>query len=286
MIQLNGGQVTVGATDFYPEEAPLKRVDVAPFALDATPVTNAQFAAFVDVTGYVTLAEKVPDPADYPGILPEMIIAGSIVFTAPPPGQAVGPESWWSYVPGAQWRLPYGPAFPQAFIADHPVVHIAYADALAYATWAGKRLPTEVESEFAARGGLDGATYAWGEELQPDGKAMANIWTSGFPYRHPAIKQRPYTMAVTRFPANPYGLFDLIGNVWEWTSSDASGSLGNNRCCHAATAPVPGTATVNKVLKGGSHLCAPNYCRRYRPAAKWFQPVDTSTSHVGFRCAR
>lgn len=286
MIRLEGGRFTIGSVDFYPEEAPVRIVEVAPFLLDTAPVTNDQFAAFVAETGYVTLAEIVPDPADYPGILPDMIVAGSIVFAAPPAGQPVGLESWWRYVVGANWRQPYGPEYGAIAPADHPVVQIAYGDALAYAQWAGKRLPTEIEVEFAARAGLDRGAFAWGNELLPGGQPQANIWYSGFPFEHPEHKGPPYTTPVTRYPANDYGLFDLIGNTWEWTSSDAAGPVGNNSCCHSDAAPFVPNSTLHKVLKGGSHLCAPNYCQRYRPAAKWFQPVDTSTSHVGFRCAR
>ena len=285
MIRLEGGQFETGSSDFYPEEAPVGRALVEPFLLDVTPVTNAQFAAFVEDTGYVTFAEIVPNPADYPGILPEMIVAGSIVFSAPPMGQTVGPESWWAYVPGANWRQPYGPEHGAIAPDDHPVVHIAYVDALAYAAWAGKRLPTELELEFAARSGLEGAAYAWGNELFPDGKMMANFWNEGFPFTHPERAGPPYTVPVTHYSANTYGIYDLIANVWEWTSSDANGPIGNNSCCHTVSADCTPSPAVHKVLKGGSHLCAPNYCQRYRPAAKWFQPVDTSTSHVGFRCA-
>jgi sulfatase modifying factor 1 len=286
MIRLPGGRITIGSVDFYPEEAPVQSVEVTPFLLDATPVTNAKFAEFVEDTGFVTLAETVPDPADYPGILPEMIVAGSIVFTAPPRGQQVGPESWWGYVPGANWRQPYGPLHGDLAPADHPVVHVTCGDALAYARWAGKRLPTEIEAEFASRGGLRDAVYAWGDALQPAGGAMANIWHEGFPFTHPERTGPPYTTPVGQYPANGYGLYDLIGNVWEWTSSDATGPVGNNSCCHSGAEPFAANPGRHKVLKGGSHLCAPNYCQRYRPAAKWFQPVDTSTTHVGFRCAR
>jgi formylglycine-generating enzyme required for sulfatase activity len=286
MVQMDGGVFTIGCADFYPEEAPVKQAVVKTFLLDTSPVTNAQFAAFVEDTGYVTLAETVPNPADYPGILPEMIVAGSIVFAAPPKGQPFGPESWWSYVPGADWRTPYGPEYGSIAPDDHPVVHIAYGDALAYALWAGKRLPTEVELEFAARGGLEGAAYAWGDELFPGGKMMANFWSEGFPFKHPQRSRPPYTSPVTHYPPNSYGLYDLIANVWEWTSSDANGPVGNNSCCHSVDSRFVPAPESHKVLKGGSHLCAPNYCQRYRPAAKWFQPVDTSTSHVGFRCAQ
>jgi len=286
MVLLNGGRILAGSTGFYPEEAPCQYVDVAPFLLDRTPVTNAQFTRFVAETGHVTLAEQVPDVADYPGILPEMIIAGSIVFKAPPKGVPVGPESWWAYVPGANWRHPYGPDLGPIAPDDHPVVQIAYSDAVAYARWAGKRLPSQIEAEFASRGGLEAADYAWGDTLLPDGKVMANFWREGFPHQHPDRSGPPYTTPVTQYSANDFGLYDLVGNVWEWTSSDADGEIGNKSCCLTVSQNVPSSPNVRKVLKGGSHLCAPNYCQRYRPAAKWFQPVDTSTSHVGFRCAQ
>lgn len=272
----------MGSDHHYPEEQPARRVFVAPFMIDVTPVTNADFADFVAATGYVTFAERPPDPAQYPGISPDMHEAGSIVFEAPPRAQAVGPETWWRFVRGAHWRLPYGPDGPAA-ISDHPVVHIVFEDAYAYATWAGKRLLSEAEAEFAARGGLEGAAYAWGEELTPGGRMMANFWLTDFPHAHPRCSGPPYTTPVRAFPANGYGLFDMIGNVWEWTSTYAGGAQDGKSCCKPRAITSP---SVQKVLKGGSHLCAPNYCRRYRPAARWFQPTDTSTSHVGFRCAR
>lgn len=271
----------MGSDQHYPEERPLRRVRVEPFLIDPTPVTNAAFAAFITATGYVTFAERTPDKAQYPDLLPEMTEPGSIVFQPPPvSNKPIGPETWWAFVRGANWRRPYGPDGP-AGIPDHPVVQIVYEDAAAYAHWAGKRLPTEIEHEFAARGGLDGAPYAWGEALSPNGELMANIWLEGFPYLHPRLKGAPYTTPVASFPANAYGLYDMIGNVWEWTSTLASDGQTGASCCIAVTSP-----SIHKVLKGGSHLCAPNYCQRYRPAARWFQPTDTSTSHVGFRCAR
>lgn len=286
MICIPGGRTLIGSAHFYPEEMPLREIEVATFLLDQTPVTNAEFAVFVAETGHVTLAETAPDPRDYPGMLPEMAIAGSAVFVAPPLGKPIEPESWWTYVPGATWRQPYGPAFGEIAPPDHPAVHIAYGDALAFARWAGKRLPTEVELEYAAQGGQPVGHYAWGDVLLPQGKLLANIWERGFPYHHPRRKGPPYTSAVGSFPANPYDLFDLIGNIWEWTSSNADGACGNNDCCAFEGTKSSKNPQLRKVLKGGSHLCAPNYCQRYRPAAKWFQPVDTSTSHVGFRCAR
>jgi formylglycine-generating enzyme required for sulfatase activity len=283
MIRIPGGRFRMGSDRHYPEEAPVRTVEVAPFLMDATPVTNAAFARFVAETGYVTFAERPPDPALYPGILPEFRKAGSIVFRALEPGARPRPESWWHFVVGADWRHPYGPDSSIEGLGDHPVVHVVWEDAQAYARWAGKRLPTEAEAEFAARGGLDGATYAWGEELNPDGKLMANIWLQGFPFQHPRQSGPPYTTPVTSFPPNGFGLFDTIANVWEWTATHAGDNPSSKSCCAATETTGP---TVRTVLKGGSHLCAPNYCRRYRPAAKWFQPTDTSTSHVGFRCAR
>jgi sulfatase modifying factor 1 len=282
-MPIRGGRFTMGSDDHYPEERPARQTHVAPFLLDATPVTNAAFSKFVAATGFVTFAERSPDPANYPGLLPEMTRAGSIVFQTPRQKFGpVGPESWWKFVRGANWMRPYGPNGPKAS-DDHPVVHVVWEDAAAFAQWAGKRLPTEVEMEFAARGGLESAEYAWGDELLPNDAARANIWLTGFPHSHPRRRRPPYTTSVTAFPANPYGLFDMIGNVWAWTSTYADGSADGPGCC------IDGNVTsssVYKVLKGGSHLCAPDYCQRYRPAARWFQPTDTSTSHVGFRCAR
>jgi sulfatase modifying factor 1 len=284
MIRLEGGWFAMGSDDHYPEERPARQVEIAPFLIDSFPVTNGRFAEFVAATGYVTFAERAPDPAAYPDILPEMRHAGSIVFRAPRQiaSAPVGPESWWSYVRGACWRSPYGPAGPKA-PDSHPVVHVVLEDALAFAKWTGKRLPTEAEMEFAARGGLEGAEYAWGDELAPDGELRANIWLEGFPHRHPRRRRPPYTTPVGAFPPNGYGLYDMIGNVWAWTSTHADGSADGPGCCAKEAPPSP---SIHKVLKGGSHLCAPNYCRRYRPAARWFQPTDTSASHVGFRCAR
>jgi len=282
MVRLNGGSFKMGSNVHYPEEAPARTVTVAPFLVDRTCVTNAEFSRFVAATAYVTFAEKAPDPAAYPGLRAEMLAPGSIAFVSPgKTAGPAGPESWWRHVRGASWRRPYGPDGPAADPA-HPVVQVVWEDAVAFAAWAGKRLPTEIESEFAARGGLEGAPYAWGEDFMPDGRALANVWRSGFPFEHPDRKGPPYTTPVGAYPANRYGLFDTIGNVWEWTSTDADGSDSETACCSKThTSP-----NVRKVLKGGSHLCAPNYCRRYRPAARWFQPTDTSTTHVGFRCVR
>jgi formylglycine-generating enzyme required for sulfatase activity len=278
------GRFVMGSDEHYPEERPARPVSVDGFWIDESPVTNREFSVFAEDTGHVTLAERPPDPAQYPGILPEMIRAGSLVFTKPAgPVPLSHPLLWWRYCFDACWRRPLGPGSSLAGLEDHPVIHIALEDALAYAAWAGKCLPTEAEWEFAARGGLDGATYAWGDELEPGGRRLANYWEGEFPWRHSRPDGFERTTPVGHFPPNGYGLFDLIGNVWEWTSDnfDRAGPDSRTGCC-APKADVAGT--TRKVLKGGSHLCAPNYCRRYRPAARFPQPIDTSTSHVGFRC--
>jgi formylglycine-generating enzyme required for sulfatase activity len=269
--------------------------------MDESPVTNEQFASFVEATGWVTLAENAPNPSDYPGILPEMIQAGSLCFDSPS-----GPVSlndftqWWSFRFGACWRAPEGPGSTLEGRENHPVVHVTHADAQAYAAWAGKALPTEAEWEFAARGGLDGAVYAWGDELAPAGKMLANYWQGMFPWENLATDGFEGTSPARSFPANGYGLFDMIGNVWEWTDdwySDAPAGKKRGDCCIPANPRgaleresvdpcQPDIQIGRKVLKGGSHLCAANYCERYRPAARYAQPVDTSTCHVGFRCVR
>lgn len=285
MRRVRGGSFRMGSENFYPEERPVRPATVGDFWIDETPVTNAQFARFVRATGHVTQAERAPDPADYPGIDPTLAVPASAVFT--PPDHPVAPSEglgWWQLVPGADWRHPLGPADSSETRLRHPAVHIGYADAQAYAEWAGKALPTEAEWEYAARGGLDGADYAWGDELHPGGKRMAKTWEGSFPWLNTAPETLRYTSPVGRYPANGFGLHDMIGNVWEWTVDDfvdpAVAEQGP-KCCSAAAraATIP-----RKVLKGGSYLCAPDYCQRYRPAARWPQPVDTTTSHVGFRC--
>ena len=299
MIRLDGGTYRMGSEKHYKEEAPVHRVKVDPFWIDVTPVTNAQFRAFVDDTKHVTFAELAPDPKDYPGALPEMLKAASLVFL--PPSHAVDLRDWsqwWTFMQGATWRKPYGNGSSIKGQDDHPVVHVAYRDAEAYAAWAGKSLPTEAEWEFAARGGLDGAEYAWGDEFTPDGKHMANTWQGNFPLENTKLDGWARTSPVKSFPANAYGLYDMIGNVWEWTTdfwSAGHEADAAKACCvpqnprnanaDASYDPrLPDIKIPRKVLKGGSHLCAPNYCSRYRPAARHAEPVDTSTSHVGFRC--
>ena len=293
-----GGNFRMGSDRHYPEEAPAHLVAVDGFWMDQYAVTNAEFQQFVAATGHVTLAEQPPDPADYPGALPELLVPASVVFRKPP--QRVDLRNhfnWWDYVPGACWRHPRGPDSSIEELPDHPVVHIAYRDAEAYARWAGKELPTEAEWEFAARGGRDGAEFVWGDEFTPDGKMMANTWQGEFPIDNQLADGFEWTAPVGSFPANDYGLFEMAGNVWEWTADwyeDRHRTTPG--CCGAVRNPnggikersydkcSPDILIPRKVMKGGSFLCAPNYCRRYRPAARMPQPVDTSTCHLGFRC--
>ena len=285
MRRIEGGQFWMGSDDYYAEERPLRQVTVEGVWIDVTPVTNSQFRAFVQDTGYKTVAERIPTAADYPTADPAMLVPGSAVFVRTPgPVPLNDHEQWWRYKVGASWRHPEGRGSSLVGRGDHPVVHVAYGDAVAYAAWCGKRLPTEAEWEFAARGGLDRQPYAWGDQLNPNGAVPANIWIGEFPWKRGSAWKT--TSPVGAYPANPYGLYDMIGNVWEWTSDDYSMSQGqgSKTCCSAKKASAPGHAV--KVLKGGSHLCAETYCQRYRPAARHPQPVDTSTSHVGFRCAR
>ncbi|GJE44633.1 Formylglycine-generating enzyme [Methylobacterium soli] len=299
MVFLPGGTFRMGSDRHYPEEAPVHRARVDGFWIDRTPVTNAQFRAFVRATGYVTVAETKPRAEDYPGALPHMLQAGSLMFKPPKgPVDLRDWSAWWRFRPGVHWRRPTGPGSSIAGLDEHPVVHVAYADAEAYAAWAGKDLPTEAEWEFAARGGLDGAEYAWGDTFMPDGHHMANTWQGAFPHENRAEDGYERTSPVTAFPPNGFGLHDMIGNVWEWTSDfyAARHPADAPKACCVPSNPRGGPETGSydpgqpavriprRVIKGGSHLCAPSYCRRYRPAARHPHPVDTSTSHIGFRC--
>ena len=299
MIWIPGGAFRMGSDRHYVEEAPAHRVIMDGFWMDATPVTNRQFAAFVEATGHVTVAERKPDPRDYPGALPHMLRAGSLVFSPTPrPVSLEDWSQWWSFRFGADWRHPLGPDSSIRGLDDHPVVHVAYPDALAYARWAGKSLPTEAQWEYAARGGLEGAEFAWGDELTPNGRHMANTWQGAFPFENTAEDGYERTSPVGSYPANGYGLFDMIGNVWEWTCDwyePKHPDEALKACCtprnprggreERSYDPLqPSVRIPRKVLKGGSHLCAPSYCRRYRPAARHPEPIDTSAGHVGFRC--
>ena len=289
MTWVPGGTFLMGSADFYPEERPVLPVSVDGFWIDDVPVTVAEYRRFVTATGYVTLAEQPPDPADYPDADADLLVPGSLVFR-----RTGGPvdlrdfRNWWEYMPGADWRHPGGPRTSCRGRDEHPVTHVAYSDAQAYASWAGKELPTEAEWEYAARGGLDGAIYAWGDEFAPGGQMMANTWQGRFPWENLRTDGYEGTSPVGSFPANGYGLYDMTGNVWEWTCDHflpRHARRPPDSCCGPHT-PHAGPAARQrlKVIKGGSHLCAPSYCLRYRPAARQSESVDTSTCHLGFRC--
>lgn len=299
MVWVPGGEFAMGSDRHYPEEAPAHRVRVHGFWIDSVPVTNDDFANFVNATDYKTVAERVASPADYPGVARENLAPSSAVFIRPPRGIETGNiNNWWAYVRGANWRHPRGPASSIKALGKHPVVHVAYEDAEAYANWAGKELPTEAEWEFAARGGLEGAEFAWGDELEPAGMIMANTWQGEFPWQNRLDDGYEWTSPVGSFPANGYGLCDMTGNVWEWTTDWYQDHERIQRRCCTLENPrgakkessfdpeTQGVSMPRKVIKGGSFLCAPNYCRRYRPAARMAQTVDTSTCHVGIRCIR
>jgi sulfatase modifying factor 1 len=300
MVRLEGGRFNMGSDDHYPEEAPRHPVTVDAFWIDRTPVTNRDFASFVEQTGHVTSAEIAPDPRDYPGALPEMCRPASLLFS--PPAQPVDLtnwSNWWSFAFGTNWRVPQGLGSDYRDLLDHPVVHVSYSDAEGYAKWAGKVLPSEAEWECAAWGGRDECEFSWGNELEPGGVHHANLWQGLFPWQNLCQDGFARTSPVGSFPANGFGLADMIGNVWEWTSDwyQARHPAAKDKPCCIPVNPRGGAKSSShdqcggppiprKVVKGGSHLCAPNYCRRYRPAARHPQPIDTSTSHIGFRCIR
>ena len=287
----------MGSDHHYPEEAPAHVVAVDAFWMDRYTVTNRDFDRFVRATGYVTLAERPVDPALYPGAKPELLVPSSVLFEKPAGRVDLRDVyNWWRYIQGADWRHPRGPRSSLQGLWNHPVVHVAFEDAMAYAKWAGKDLPTEAEWELAARGGLDGAEFVWGDELAPNGELRANTWQGEFPWQNTLEDGYEWTAPVGSFPPNGYGLHEMAGNVWEWTTDWYSSSHegGTSACC-APTNPRGGSLEQSfdpaqaikiprKVMKGGSYLCAPNYCRRYRPAARMAQPIDTSTCHLGFRC--
>ena len=301
LVELPGGSYRMGSTDFYPEEAPIHTATVEGFAIERHPVTNAQFAEFVEATGYLTVAERPLDPRLYPGVAPEDLLPGALIFTgAPGPVDLADWRQWWDWAPGANWRAPFGDGSGIAGRDDHPVVQIAYPDAGAYASWAGRRLPTEAEWEYAAGAGATTA-YAWGDEPLVDGQLMANTWQGRFPYHNDGAQgvgaaRWVGTSPVGAFPPNGFGLLDMIGNVWEWTTTkysergharpdggadSSSLDTPTSSCCPTSTEPDP---TLIQALKGGSYLCAPEYCHRYRPAARSPQSQDTSSTHIGFRC--
>ncbi len=297
MVWIPGGTFLMGSDHHYPEERPSHQVKIDGFWIDHSPVTNRQFQRFIKETGYITMAERSPKPEDYPGALPELLVPGSLVFQQPNFPVELNQVSWWAYIPGANWRHPEGPGSSIKGRENHPVVHIACEDAEAYAVWAGKTLPTEAQWEFAARGGLEGTAYAWGDELMPGGRMMANFWLGEFPWQN-LKTHRPGTTPVALYPPNGYGLYDMIGNVWEWTQDwyqdhhlgrkpKSCCILDNPRGCHkqeSIDSRTPEIQIPRRVLKGGSFLCASNYCRRYRPSARHAEMIDTSACHIGFRC--
>ena len=286
MAWIPGGSFLMGSEDFYPEERPVRTAAAEGFWIDTKAVTAAQFRRFVRETGYVTVAERELDPADYPDADPELLVSGSLVFRrAPGPIPLADFRAWWEYVPGASWKRPGGPGTTINGRDHHPVVQVAFEDAAAYAAWAGKELPTEAEWEYAARGGLEGAVFVWGDDEFSDERPAANTWQGSFPWENLKLDGYEGTSPVGSFPPNGYGLFDMAGNVWEWTTDFfAPGENSGATACCAPPPLMPGERFPRRVIKGGSHLCAPNYCLRYRPAARQGETVDTSTGHIGFRC--
>ena len=282
----------MGSDRHYPEERPARKVRVDPFRIDAYPVTNRRFTEFVADTGYVTFAERPPDPGLYPGARPQDLVPGSLVF-----GMTDGPvdlgdfRNWWAWTPGADWRRPLGPGSSLDGLEDHPVVHVAYPDAVAFVRWAGMRLPSEAEWEYAARGGLEGAEFAWGDQDFQETAPRANTWQGRFPYENTELDGWARTSPVGFYAPNGYGLYDMIGNIWEWTSTRyrQAPPMAGSRCCgpprSEQLAPIRKPDPFpSRTIKGGSHLCTIQYCFRYRPAARQPQTIDTSAGHIGFRC--
>jgi sulfatase modifying factor 1 len=279
MVQLPGGRVTVGSDKHYAEEAPAHEVTVDPFWIDRHDVTNAQFARFIAATGYATVAERAARGPDG-----RTTAAASAVFVMPEGRRAGG----WQLVPGADWRHPQGPDSSIDGLGNHPVVQVAHEDALAYARWLGRTLPSEAQWEFAARGGLRGRPYVWGDRFAPQGRPMANTWQGAFPLANSADDGFAGTSPVGCFPANGYGLFDMAGNVWQWTKTAWVAQRGQDtgfdpsRPNDVLTHEKRGQRAA-QVIKGGSHLCAPNVCMRYRPSARQPAEAGMGTSHIGFR---
>ncbi|KIC93036.1 formylglycine-generating enzyme family protein [Flavihumibacter solisilvae] len=302
MVFIEGGTFMMGSDKFYPEEKPVHDVTVDGFWMDMYAVTNAEFSEFVKLTNYITLAERSLDPALFPGVPEENLAPGSMVFhKTSQPVDLKNYANWWSWVPGACWKNPKGPGSTIEGLDKHPVVHVAYEDADAFAAWSGKELPTEAEWEYAARGGLAGMNFTWGNEDLQLTQPMANTWQGEFPFKNLVTDGYESTSPVGSFAPNGYGLYDMAGNVWEWTSDWYVPHLDENAevfksCCTPSVNPrvispeasydprQPQFRIPRKVVKGGSHLCAPNYCLRYRPAARQPQMIDTGMTHIGFRC--
>jgi formylglycine-generating enzyme required for sulfatase activity len=304
MVWIPGGEFTMGSDDMqvWPDEKPAHRVRVSGFWMDEMEVTNAQFRAFVEATEHVTTAEKPVDvaeslrqsPPGTPTPPKEKLVPGALVFT-PPPGPVKLDDftQWWKWTPGANWRHPEGPGSSIEGRDDHPVVHVSWDDAVAYAKWAGKRLPTEAEWEFAARGGLDGKTYVWGDKEPSDTAIVANLWQGEFPYKNTVLDGYERTAPVKSLAPNGYGLFDMAGNAWEWCSDWYKIDLYYQRAGKQVIINPTGPPesfdprqpyTPLRCQKGGSFLCHASYCTRYRPSARHGCTPDTGMSHVGFRC--
>jgi formylglycine-generating enzyme len=298
MTWIPGGQFWMGSAEERMTDArPWHRVYVDGYWMDTTAVTNEQFARFVNATRYITIAERKPRAEDYPQAQAGKLVAGSVVFSPPNHAVALNDQfQWWSYVPGANWRHPEGPNSEIKDRMTHPVVHIAYQDAIAYCNWAGKRLPTEAEFEFASRGGLDRKRYAWGDEFMPGGKHMANTFQGHFPETNTGADGYLATAPVGSFPANGYGLFDMAGNVWEWTSDwyrpdyyqtlAAGGEIAMNPKGPADSFDPNEPGVRKRVHRGGSFLCTDQYCARYIAGGRGKGELDTGTNHLGFRCVR
>lgn len=281
MVWIPAGTFRMGSQDFYPEEQPVHRARVDGFWMDEHPVTNAEFRLFVEATGYVTVAERSPDPAEYPGVDPSVLVPGSLVFRRPPRRIPMADHRlWWAYVPGTCWKHPEGPSRTLDGREHHPVVHIAYRDAEAYASWAGKALPTEAEWEFAARGGLDGAIYPWGNEHIPQGQVMANTWQGEFPWQNLKTDGYERTSPVGAFPPNGYGLYDMAGNVWEWVEDWYDPDAYSISAFDNPRGPADGQL---RVLRGGSWLVAD--VRMLSCSYRHKVPPDTYSYGIGFRIA-
>lgn len=281
-ILIPAGRFTMGSDHHYEEEGPAREASAGAFLMDVHPVTNREFAEFAADAGYVTGAETTPPP----DLFPEAEAGSLVFFMTPGPVNLGDYRNWWTWTPGADWRHPAGPGSDLDGLWDHPVTHVSHADAAAYAQWAGKSLPTETEWEYAARGGLEGAEFAWGDrDHQQTDRPAANTWQGRFPYENTDPHGWARTSPVGWYPPNGYGLYDLIGNVWEWTADDYAAPRSSGMCCAPGGEPgAAGETAPMKVIKGGSHLCAIQYCFRYRPAARQPQTADTSSGHIGFRC--
>ena len=282
-VDVSGGDFKFGDNRYYPNEGPVKVTRVANFNIDKTEVTNGQFKAFVDATDYVTAAERGLSDVDFPEILPEFRVPGSMVFVAPDLDKPSSPATWWQFVSGANWQNPKGPDSSIAGKEAHPVVQVTHADAIAYAQWLGRRLPTEAEWEYASRGGLEGASFSWGEESPNVGASKANTWQGRFPYNNMNEDGFVGSSPVGCFAANGLGLYDTTGNVWEWTDTAYGPDRKRDYGAEGYDPQQPGVTV--KTLKGGSFLCSDNYCQRFRPAARQAQDTTLASSHIGFRTA-